>query len=40
MFGARGIYRSMCEKADDPLDDAFAEALTTAVDATCEAFTP
>ncbi|MCY0993482.1 hypothetical protein OV203_40465 [Nannocystis sp. ILAH1] len=40
-FGARGMYRSMCKKRGaDPIGDAFAEALTTVVDAACETFTP
>ncbi|WAS97769.1 hypothetical protein [Nannocystis punicea] len=40
-FGARGLYRTMCKKrGDDPIGDAFAEALTTVVDEACSSFVP
>ncbi|PCC74714.1 hypothetical protein SAMN02745121_09136 [Nannocystis exedens] len=40
-FGARGMYRTMCEsRGDDPIGAAFDEALTTVVDAACDGFIP
>ncbi|MCY1053616.1 hypothetical protein [Nannocystis sp. SCPEA4] len=40
-FGGHGMYRTMCKKrGDDPIGDAFTEALTTLVDAACSSFPP
>lgn len=40
-FGPYGLFRTMCaDQGDDPIRDAFIEALTTIVDQACDEFTP
>lgn len=40
-FGDHGMYRTMCKKrGDDPIGDAFTEALITIVDSACSSFRP